>query len=117
MIDLNEEDLYRLDAFYKREYTGCSDGNCIFRKERGGQHTNGGCHCLSGRVNLYSGRIIVAYPQLRREISRLTARNALLEKVAEAAASVSCEGVLRGDLRCYVMGIELMAALAALDAK
>ena len=25
---------------------GCSDGNCVFRNSKGGQHTNGGCMCL-----------------------------------------------------------------------
>jgi len=30
---------------------GCSDGNCVFRDSRGGQHTNGGCGCL-GRSQL-----------------------------------------------------------------
>ena len=28
---------------------GCSDGNCMFRDSRGGQHTNGGCRCLLTR--------------------------------------------------------------------
>ena len=24
---------------------GCSDGGCVINKNKGGQHTNGGCHC------------------------------------------------------------------------
>jgi len=34
------------DALAHFAVLGCSDGNCMFRDSKGGQHTNGGCRCL-----------------------------------------------------------------------
>ena len=29
-------------------FHGCSDGNCIVKGKAKGQHTNGGCRCMTG---------------------------------------------------------------------
>lgn len=50
---------------------GCSDGNCLWREKRGGQHTNGGCHCMS-------------IPGARDPYAKMRNAGALIGKLASA---------------------------------
>lgn len=47
-IDL--ERLKRIIEAVNEKQLACSDGNCVWPKERGGMVTNGGCHCLSYKL-------------------------------------------------------------------
>lgn len=47
-IDL--EKLKQIIQDVKEKQLACSDGRCIWPKERGGMVTNGGCHCLSYKL-------------------------------------------------------------------
>ena len=76
-----------LDQLEALENSLCSDGSCVFRSEKykGGQHTNGGCHCLDG----------LSYEQ-RRSIRRVF--NALPHMIAELRAARNlCTQQLRCD--------------------
>lgn len=45
---------------------GCSDGNCIVVKRKG-QHTNGGCRCLTNAFN--AQRVVYAYKQFVQKVT------------------------------------------------
>lgn len=54
----------RFDDF-ARQHGGCSDGYCVFKLERGGMHTNGGCRCAHGLDRVNAQRLASIARQLR----------------------------------------------------
>ncbi len=58
-----------------------------------------------------------AWDEQGKELDRLRARNAKLDRVREAASSVASEPEVMDLLTCYNMGVELIQRLAACDSE
>ncbi len=83
----------------KKDYHGCSDGNCVFGHP-GGMHTNGGCKCMplkmmpGERVDLR--KAIIA---LREERDNLGAALLVMLEDHEDCGCITCRTVAISE--CY----------------
>lgn len=84
------------------EYYGCSDGGCVFGHP-GGQHTNGGCHCLDGlHVGVWRTRVRSGILALRKKNDQLREDlDRALESAFDSMSQACWVGEGRGDRQAF----------------